>query len=213
MGQCYSVNIDLRYKDKANIEETLKRFIKSYNADYRLEKLKLSGITVDTLEGLLKITICENLKISSITENEISAYADFDASYGWETQMQEMFKAIALYLEKGSCIRIWPDNGVYELRITEGGMITNDLPDPEEVMETIKRDIYENGKDTVSYDLPGGNELMVEVITYKNNNDLKVNVELRRGYIDGYKSLENVECIYEDEDEIRSAVEYVLNCA
>ena len=47
----------------------------------------------------------------------------FDASYGWESVMMEMFELIAPYLADGSELYIYPDNDYDHLLIKNGKCI------------------------------------------------------------------------------------------
>ena len=124
MGQCYDVTALVMPIDEGKTVRKLQKFISSGSANFRLDEHKgdgINGIFPDNLTDLLKITICErDVEINEAGEFETT----FKATYGWETEMYEMFEFIADTLKPGSYIEVWPDDsGDWKLTINESGEI------------------------------------------------------------------------------------------
>ena len=105
MGQCYDVTYDLKVKDRDGLIESMNKYIDETNGvrvNWSLERGDR-----DTLLGLMKILITDNY-----FDCEGDCYSSaFDASYGWECVMLEMFEQMAPYLKNGSYCEVWPDSG------------------------------------------------------------------------------------------------------
>ena len=114
MGQCYSVEIKVRFTDEDGAKKALKTKLARHEEEhinYNLEHFKEIGIGTDNLTDLMGIFFGGwNGKLTT-NENKEWRYADFDASYGWESVMMDAFEAIAPYLANGSVIKIYPDSG------------------------------------------------------------------------------------------------------
>ena len=119
MGQTYVVKVGL--KPSKETEKVLAKFIKEYKkADFRLDHFKAIGITPDSIENLLRISIHENGEYES---NDIITYqAFFDACYGWEGVMEQMFRTIAPTLSTGSFIMVYPDGEPWKLVVGDDGI-------------------------------------------------------------------------------------------
>lgn len=114
MGQTYSVNLKVKFRDEDKAKEALQQKIsraKAEHTNYNLDHFKELGIGTDTLTDLMGIFFGGWKGVLHQTPVGNCLYADFDASYGWETVMMEAFEEISPFLEKGSEIRIWPDHG------------------------------------------------------------------------------------------------------
>ena len=113
MGQTYSVSMNVRFRDEENAKKSLQDKIgraKSEHTNYNLDHFKDLGIGTDTLPDLMGIFFGGWKGVLNSTPAGY-LYADFDASYGWESVMMEAFEDISPFLEDGSSIKIWPDNG------------------------------------------------------------------------------------------------------
>ena len=116
MGQCYSVEIKARFRDEDGAKKALQAKLDrheedhvNYNLDHFTGEL---GLSTDNLHDLMGIFFGGwGGKLTPCPEPDEWEYADFDASYGWESLMMDAFEEIAPYLADGSEIKIWPDSG------------------------------------------------------------------------------------------------------
>lgn len=127
MGQCYSVRLKIKFKDKDGAAKALREKIgrgqKEYTS-YSLEHYKKIGIGTDTIEDLLKIIFGGwEGKLVSDGSNPDILHSAFDARYGWEGVMTSAFDEIAPFLENKSSIIIYPDSGKDEAIIKNGKSI------------------------------------------------------------------------------------------
>ena len=129
MGACYEVNLKIQFK-KEGIEKAIaemQKYIKnSKNINWHLEKFAEEGATIDSLEGLLKIFLCGTKYWNpEITYGRkwIRYINGFDASYGWETVMMDMFEVITPFLVDKSEMYIYPDNDYDHLIVRDGKFI------------------------------------------------------------------------------------------
>jgi hypothetical protein len=122
MGACYYVKLKVKVKDEKGAVSALNEHIKNdKRANYSLDDYAKEGATTETFGGLMRIFLAgrEELDIGkvdgfTIYENE------FDASYGWESVMMEMFDTLAPYLEDGSEFLIYPDSDYDKLIVQNG---------------------------------------------------------------------------------------------
>lgn len=127
MGSCYYVELKVKLKNKAKAIKALQEKIargKKENVNYGLESyVKHKNYNLNNFDDLIKIFLCEHqgdFEIE-IVENGFTKYSSgFDASYGWESLMIEMFEEIALYLEDRSRIMIDCDDGWDEFVVANG---------------------------------------------------------------------------------------------
>lgn len=116
MGQCYSVEIKARFTDEegakkalqAKLDRHVEDFV-NYNLDHFTVEL---GLSIDNLHDLMGIFFGGwKGRLETCPGDKEWKYADFDASYGWESLMMDAFEEIAPYLADDSVIKIWPDSG------------------------------------------------------------------------------------------------------
>lgn len=116
MGQCYSVTLNIKFKDKKAASDAIRRKIshgKLEHTDYSLGHYKGIGIGTESIHDLLRIIYGGwqgKLRAPSPGSEELTS--EFDASYGWEHVMMTAFEEIAPFLHDGSSITIYPDSGV-----------------------------------------------------------------------------------------------------
>jgi hypothetical protein len=115
MGQCYSIEIKARFRDEDGAKKALQAKLDrheeehvAYNLPHFTEELGMSTDNLHDLMGIFFGGWKGKLEPSTTDDWE---YADFDASYGWESLMMDAFETIAPYLADGSEIKIWPDSG------------------------------------------------------------------------------------------------------
>ena len=115
MGQCYSVNLKVRFTDEDGAKKALQAKLDrheedrvNYNLDHFTGEL---GLSIDNLHDLMGIFFGGwKGKLEPSTTDDWE-YADFDACYGWEGVMMDAFEVIAPYLADNSVIKIYPDSG------------------------------------------------------------------------------------------------------
>lgn len=114
MGQCYDVNLRVRFKDEKGARKALFDKIGRANEEkvlYNMQGLRMKGFDFDNIWDLMSVFFCgwgQRLKEAA---DKSWQYSCFDASYGWETVMMDAFDKIAPFLEDGSEIKIYPDSG------------------------------------------------------------------------------------------------------
>lgn len=127
MGSCYWVKLKVKLNNKAKAIKALQDKIsraKEENVDYGLESyVKHKNYNLNNFDDLIKIFLCEHqgdFEVETV-ENGFTKYSSgFDASYGWESLMIEMFKEIAPYLEDRSKLYINCDDGWDEFVVADG---------------------------------------------------------------------------------------------
>ena len=121
MGQCYTVEAEFHFK---NNDPT------SFARRFKEEILKRNGkgARFDLSRGDLNDPFdCFKILTSKNADKfENVWYADFNASYGWEKVLEEVFMAISKELDNGSWIDIYPDFGRTEIRVENGEVIISD---------------------------------------------------------------------------------------
>lgn len=104
MGQVYSVELVLKYKDEKAVIQAAKDFIESTNADY------VKNYGYDSIDSVVKTILAAHQNMfEKIDEGQYCS--SFDASCGWEVLLSEFYDSIRPYLKRGSKITVWPDNG------------------------------------------------------------------------------------------------------
>ena len=118
MGQCYSIQIKARFRDEDGAKKALQAKLDrheedfvNYNLDHFTGELGLSTDSLHDLMGIFFGGWKGKLETAPAPGYRDWLFADFDASYGWESLMMDAFEEIAPYLADGSVIEIWPDSG------------------------------------------------------------------------------------------------------
>ena len=119
MSACYAINVELRVKDEAKVIETLQNKInraKEENVDYGIKEVPT------TLKELLGIFFVEHQEMYNYKRvgNWHMVDSGFNASYGWEVVMMDMFREITPYLEDKSELYIDIENDYDKLVIKKG---------------------------------------------------------------------------------------------
>lgn len=104
MGQCYSIELSLKLKDRTKAISSLNAKIARAGMEHC--RYNLEGKDTDSLDDLLRVFLTDTMKFDGETY-----YSDFDASYGWESVLMDMFECLSDCLEDGSSIKIYPDSG------------------------------------------------------------------------------------------------------
>ena len=109
MGAVYSVYVKFEYEDEQAVVDALNAYIDENHGNgmvFSLDEYYDKGIPRDNLDGLIQYFITDR-GFNIVGPGEY--YSDFNASYGWETVMMEMFETAAPYLLDGSRMEIEPD--------------------------------------------------------------------------------------------------------
>jgi hypothetical protein len=128
MGACYSVTVKVKLTNLKDAEERLqKKILQDSKTDYNIEKYAADGIGIDKFDDLMRIFLASRKKSSFMInhKNEWTYYInDFDASYGWEGVLMDMFRVLVPDLMDGSEILIYPDEDYDHLKVKGGKCIT-----------------------------------------------------------------------------------------
>ncbi|MBO4847110.1 MAG: hypothetical protein J5525_12570 [Lachnospiraceae bacterium] len=148
MGQCYYVEISLRYKKAQAVAEALTKYLVEQKVLEKMPDMK----TFDLKCAILKLT-CDmeerhhsKDEAPAFTDTKLHYDATFDASYGYECILCGALNAIADTVEDGSFIEIWPDYGYSKFikengEVEEYGLDTNPTPclyDSEDALEIME---------------------------------------------------------------------------
>lgn len=128
MGACYSVTVKVSLTNLKDAEERLqKKILQDTKTDYNIEKYAADGIGIDKFDDLMQIFLAGKKK-SSFMINHKNGWTyyinDFDASYGWESVLMDMFRVLVPDLMDGSEILIYPDEDYDHLKVKGGKCIT-----------------------------------------------------------------------------------------
>lgn len=125
MGAVYSVCLKKSYRKNGEKEvfKKLNRFVDTYNAAFHKETFEAEGVDLSTADGLIQVCLAGYARnmYDKTTEGRYDVHTnDFDASYGWERVMEDMFDTIAPYLEDDSCLDIDIDDEHDSLIVKNG---------------------------------------------------------------------------------------------
>lgn len=129
MGVCYSVTLDVCVLDEQGAIKALNEKIKTdKRTDYSLKEYAKQGITTETFDDLIRIFLAgwrgQEVNIT-VNDDGTTTYSNaFDASYGWESVMIEMFETLTPYIREDSELCIYPDSGRCEVTIQNGEVKT-----------------------------------------------------------------------------------------
>ncbi len=113
MGMCYSTYCKAICKDEGEVIRLAREYIHSASG-----YAKFNSSDFADLDGMMKVFFTDSVE----KDSDRTYAADFDASYGWENVMQEMFEAIAPALEDGSCLEVYADSWKDILIVKDGKM-------------------------------------------------------------------------------------------
>lgn len=127
MGSCYYVKLKVKLKDEEKaikaLQDKISRADKEH-INYGFDScLKNKNYDLNVFDDLIKVFLVEHQNDFTIehTKKEFTRYiSGFDASYGWENVMIEMFAEIAPYLEDKSKLYIDCDDGWDEFVVADG---------------------------------------------------------------------------------------------
>ena len=125
MGQCYDVNLRVRFTDEKGAKNALFAKVgrwKQEHVIYDMQGLRMKGFDFDKIWDLMSVFFCGWGERLVETADKKWLYSGFDASYGWEHVMMDAFEDIAPFLEEGSEIKIYPDSGL-DHGVVENGKV------------------------------------------------------------------------------------------
>ena len=128
MGACYDVNLKVKLKNEKGAIQALNEHIKNdKRANYSLDKYAEQGVTTETFDDLMRIFLAgwkgQEVEITEGKDGFTTYKNNFDASYGWESVMIEMFETLTPYLEDGSEFLIYPDSSYDKLIVKNGKFV------------------------------------------------------------------------------------------
>ena len=124
MGACYSVRLKVNVLDVPGAVKALNdHIVKDTSTNYSLEKYAAQGVTTETFNDLMRIFLAgwKERDLYIYEENGFAIYeSDFNASYGWEVVMMEMFQTLTPFVKDGSEFLIYIDNDYDKLVVRNG---------------------------------------------------------------------------------------------
>lgn len=107
MGQTYDVNLVVLFKDKEKATTALQDYVTK-----EMERgVRFGGDKTDTFDDCMELILAKHQGMYEKTERkQYDVYtSNFDASYGWESILAEMFNVMKPYLAGGSSLTVYPD--------------------------------------------------------------------------------------------------------
>lgn len=125
MGACYTAQLHIGFENKADKKMALKKlqeFVHSERANFQLDSWAKDGAGTDSLEDIFKILLASQQGyFTADYDGQWSDFEnDFDASYGWEGVLIDMFELITPYLKNGSKFYLDCDNDYDEFIVDNG---------------------------------------------------------------------------------------------
>ena len=130
MGTCYSANVKLKFKEEdsqkilAKMEECYQNHL-SQRVNFGIELYPFKSPS--SIEDYMALYFVSHQRMYDLEKRRwkngkvtYSVKTGFDASYGWECVMLDLFEGLAEYLERGSVLDMWPDNYHETYRIKDG---------------------------------------------------------------------------------------------
>ena len=134
MGQYYDVKIKLKFrdgeKDELRTVKAMQKYIEKYDGKgvkFNLDEWRKEDNNLNTLEDMLRVFFggwnCWDFEMKQ-GRKWLKVQNGFDASYGWESIMLDIFDVISSFLEDGSELWIYPDSDYDHLIVKEGKCVT-----------------------------------------------------------------------------------------
>ena len=124
MGACYSVTLKVNVTDVQGAIKALNDHINNdTRSNYPLEEFAAHGITTETFDDLMRIFLAgwPGQEIDIHYDDDFTTYENgFNASYGWECVMMDMFETLAPFVAEGSELYISIDNDYDKLVVKNG---------------------------------------------------------------------------------------------
>lgn len=122
MGQCYYVEISLRYKKAQTVAEALTKYLVEQKVLEKMPDMNTFDLKCAMFELTCDMEERHKDEAPIFTDTKFYYDATFNASYGYECILCGALDAIADTVEDGSFIEIWPDYG-YTKFIKENGEV------------------------------------------------------------------------------------------
>lgn len=129
MGSVYSIHSQMKFKDKDKAIKILQAKIsrgEEEHIDYGLDTYRKSeNLDINDIDDLIAVFIGIGKMFDVVNDDDGWTTYDngFDASYGWESVMMEMFEELAPVLEDASDLFVECDDGVNVLVVKDGKCI------------------------------------------------------------------------------------------
>ena len=126
MGASYSVDLTVSLTDEEQAAEIVRKFIQDSNAEFHLDDFNAIGISTDTFDNLMRIVLAswESTPVKIEQIDDYKKYGnDFDASYGWESVMINVFEALVPVLRDGSTLDLSAGNEYVGYAVTGGKLV------------------------------------------------------------------------------------------
>lgn len=134
MGQYYDVKLKLKFRDKEKDElrtiKAMQKYIEKHDGKgvkFSLDEWKKEDNKLHSLEDMLRVFFdgwnCWDFEMTQ-GRKWLKVRNGFDASYGWESIMLDIFDVISPFLEDGSELWIYPDSDYDHLIVKEGKCVT-----------------------------------------------------------------------------------------
>ena len=126
MGQCYDVRLELIGVNQKKVIEKLNHLVAVLSENmctFSLDRFASEGVTTNTFEGILRIFVAGWKSCPFNIEGDpdkVIITNGFEASYGWDLVLDEMFRALKDCCDDGSTMYVSGDNYTKKYEITNG---------------------------------------------------------------------------------------------
>lgn len=133
MGQVYDVTYSLCWIDDEEKVNALKELSKHIGRKFK------------SIDDVMAYLLTKNVEKTEEGKVQIY-YAGFDASYGWESLLEECFDVMLPHLADESKFSCYPDSGYYVYAVKDGKKVLVDCDE----MQTAKRAKYVKAMDLLA---------------------------------------------------------------
>lgn len=134
MGQYYYIKLKLKFRDEEKDElrtiKAMQKYIKEHDSKgviFNLDEWNKEDNKLYSLEDMLRVFFagwnCWDFEMKQ-GRKWLKVRNGFDASYGWESIMLDIFDVISSFLEDGSEIWIYSDDDYDHLVVKNGKCVT-----------------------------------------------------------------------------------------
>ena len=128
MGACYSVTLAVKTKQPDELVKYLNEQADADEATGRISYRRDEFHNTETLQDYFKCLLAEdqdNGYEESAEDNWFTASSCFDARYGWAQVLEDNFRRMLNFCEKGELHVYMFEDGKYDLYISNGKIITS----------------------------------------------------------------------------------------
>lgn len=115
MGQCYDVELKLKIKDIDSLKDNINKYIDDNQG--KGIRFTLDGLDRTKLSDLVRIFLT---KRGMTIVNKFEYISSFDASYGWESVLDNFFRIMVPNLNDGSYMIVDIDLGHWKDYVEKG---------------------------------------------------------------------------------------------